>query len=91
MHGRIEFRLAIDAGMLEKVDEAEHFLKKTFHLADCRVRLHRNLLARIEVPAEKLNEISDPNVYKTIIKRFKELGFKYVTLDLEGLRSGSLN
>ena len=77
--------------MLEKVDEAEHFLKKTFHLTNCRVRLHRNLLARIEVPAEKLNEISNSKVFKTIIEKFKELGFKYVTLDLEGFRSGSLN
>ena len=88
---RIEFRLTIDAGMLEKVDEAEHFLKKKFHLTNCRVRLHRNLLARIEVPAEKLDEISNSKVFKTIIEKFKELGFKYVTLDLEGFRSGSLN
>lgn len=88
---RIEFHLAIDTGMLEKVDEAEHFLKTTFNLKTCRVRIHRNLLARIEVPNEKLNEISNSKAFKTIIEKFKNLGFKYVTLDLEGFRSGSLN
>jgi uncharacterized protein len=88
---RIEFHLGIDPVMLEKIDEAEHFLKKKFDLINCRVRLHRNLLARIEVPVERLKDISNYKTFKTIVEKFKELGFKYVTLDLEGFRSGSLN
>jgi pyridinium-3,5-biscarboxylic acid mononucleotide sulfurtransferase len=55
------------------------------------VRLHEGELARIEVPAEGLAHLADPAVRADLVRRLKELGFRYVTLDLEGFRSGSLN
>ena len=55
------------------------------------MRLHEGEVARIEVPAEGLARLADPEVRAALVKRFKELGFAFVTLDLEGFRSGSLN
>ncbi len=58
---------------------------------ECRVRLHEGGLARIEVPANGIARLADPSVRAALAQRFKELGFQFVTLDLEGFRSGSLN
>jgi pyridinium-3,5-biscarboxylic acid mononucleotide sulfurtransferase len=58
---------------------------------ECRVRLHEGELARVEVPAATLSRLADPQVREGFVQCLKELGFKYVTLDLEGFRSGSLN
>jgi uncharacterized protein len=55
------------------------------------VRLHEGELARIEVPATELARLADPIVREGLVRKLKELGFQYVTLDLEGFRSGSLN
>ena len=58
---------------------------------ECRVRLHEGELARVEVPAATLARLADPQLREGFVQRLKDLGFKYVTLDLEGFRSGSLN
>lgn len=55
-----------------------------------RVRWHGEL-ARIEIGRDELPKALDPQMAEIIAKRLKELGFKYVTLDLEGYRQGSLN
>ena len=61
-----------------RVEAAEIYLRRLGY-RECRVRLHHGELARIEVPPTEL------------ARYFKELGFQYVTLDLEGFRSGNLN
>ena len=48
-------------------------------------------LARVEVPTEGLALLADPEQRAALVARFQELGFRFVTLDLEGFRSGSLN
>jgi uncharacterized protein len=48
-------------------------------------------MARIEVPASEIERMVQPEVREQIVERLKELGFTYVSLDLEGFRSGSLN
>ena len=48
-------------------------------------------MARIEVPAAELARLADPALREDLVRKLKELGFQYVTLDLEGFRSGSLN
>ncbi len=73
-----------------KVENAEILLKELGY-RDCRVRLHEGELARIEVPAEELWRLADPSIRETLIRQLKALGFRFVTLDLEGFRSGSLN
>ncbi|NOY53433.1 MAG: ATP-dependent sacrificial sulfur transferase LarE [Deltaproteobacteria bacterium] len=55
-----------------------------------RVRYHGEI-ARIEVPREQFDTILSPVHYRKILRTFKEAGFVYVTLDLEGFRSGSMN
>jgi uncharacterized protein len=73
-----------------KVEAAEEYLK-TLGLREFRVRLHDGELARIEVPVAELPHLAEAAVRHGIVERLKELGFQFVTLDLEGFRSGSLN
>jgi pyridinium-3,5-biscarboxylic acid mononucleotide sulfurtransferase len=55
-----------------------------------RVRHHGNM-ARIEVPATDIEKIASEDTRQEIVDRLKELGFQYISLDLQGFRSGSLN
>ena len=57
---------------------------------ECRVRYH-DKVARIEVPAEALAEIMSPEIRRAILDELRALGFLYITVDLQGFRSGSLN
>jgi uncharacterized protein len=71
--------------------EAAEALLHSLGYRECRVRLHEGELARIEVHAEDVHYLADPTVRDDLVRRLKELGFRFVTLDLEGFRSGSLN
>jgi uncharacterized protein len=73
-----------------RVEAAEAHLR-SLGFRECRVRLHEGELARIEVPAAELWRLADAAVRDQLAQRFRELGFKFITLDLEGFRSGSLN
>jgi uncharacterized protein len=86
---RIAYGLEVTEQRLQQIDEAEDFLR-TFGLVEFRVR-HHDTIARIEVHREDLDKIVvEPNRSK-IVKKLKFLGFKYVTVDLQGFCSGSLN
>lgn len=56
-----------------------------------RVRYHSGDVARIEVPPADLARFCDVELRKELIAQLKRLGFKFITIDLEGFRSGSLN
>ena len=73
-----------------RVEAAEAYLRELGY-SECRVRLHEGELARIEVPAAELARLAEPAVRAEFVRRLSELGFRFVTLDLEGFRSGSLN
>jgi uncharacterized protein len=73
-----------------RVEAAEAYLHG-LGLRECRVRLHEGELARIEVPAADVARMADAEVRAGLARQLKELGFRYVTLDLEGFRTGSLN
>jgi uncharacterized protein len=73
-----------------RVEAAEAYLRSLGY-RECRVRLHHGEVARLEVPPDDLARLADPAVRGELVRRLKELGFQYVTLDLEGFRSGSLN
>ena len=60
-------------------------------LRNCRVRFHGGDLARIEVPLGELPKLVEPQFRAGLASELRRLGFKFVTLDLEGFRSGSLN
>ena len=88
---RIPYDQDINEEKLDMIREAEKFLKNTYNLNQLRVRLHDGKLARIELmPEDIIKVMSDKNLDQIKIK-FKELGFCYITIDLEGFRSGSLN
>jgi uncharacterized protein len=55
------------------------------------VRYHKGDLARIEVPLAELPRLVEAEQRADLAAAFRSLGFKFVTLDLEGFRSGSLN
>jgi uncharacterized protein len=74
---------------LARVEEAETFLGE-LGFGDLRVRDHGGI-ARIEVEPTEIVRLAQPEVRERITFRFKELGYTYVTLDLEGYRRGSLN
>ena len=72
------------------IDQAERFLRDR-GLRPLRVRYHAGDVARIEVPVEQLAHFADPQFRLEAVEYLKSLGFKYVSLDLEGFRSGSMN
>ena len=74
---------------LHMVDLAEQFLIENGFYEE-RVRMHGNL-ARIEVPAKDITRLAEDNMREAVYKRFKEIGFLFVTLDMRGYRLGSMN
>ena len=83
---RIPFHTRITAERLHRVEAAEEVLRSR-RLEGCRVRCHDEL-ARIEAPQAYFDVIRGD---EQIVGELKALGFKYITLDLEGFRSGSMN
>jgi uncharacterized protein len=74
---------------LKRVDEAEDFL---FRLGFKQVRVrHYQDLARIEILKEEMERLMDPELRETVVSHLKKIGYTYVTLDLQGFRSGSMN
>jgi pyridinium-3,5-biscarboxylic acid mononucleotide sulfurtransferase len=73
-------------GMIEQAEDALHDLG--FRV--CRVRHHEEL-ARIEVGRDEMARALDPDIRAAMASRLKGIGYRYVSLDLEGYRTGSLN
>lgn len=90
LSSRLAPGVAVTPERTGRVEQAELYLRG-LGLRDCRVRLHEHELARIEVPDDAVARLADPAVRDPLIARLRELGFRYVTLDLEGFRSGSMN
>ena len=84
---RFPYGTKITRDKLKKVQEAENFLNN-LGIKQVRVRFHGNI-ARIEILKEDFKILFDSS--EEIINRFKDLGFIYISLDLEGYRTGSLN
>ncbi len=90
LSSRVAYGEAVTPERLAMVDAAEQFLRE-LGLRTLRVRYHKGDMARLEVPLEALSTLCAAGVRESLVARFKSLGFKYVTVDLEGFRSGSLN
>lgn len=84
---RIPYGIGITKTRLMMIENAEDVLR-SLSMKQFRVRYH-NEMARIEVDKNDFQLVLDHT--DKIVKRFKELGFKYITLDIEGYRAGSLN
>jgi uncharacterized protein len=86
---RIPYGDAITDKKLKMVEEAEDFLAKN-GFKQYRVR-HHGSVARIEVESSEIKRMSEPNLRKDIVEKFKEIGFLHVSVDLEGYVTGSMN
>ena len=86
---RIPYGEEITANKLKRVEAAENFLHES-GFWQVRVRSHHDL-ARIELPPADITAFIAGGHYEQVAHRLKELGFAYVTLDLEGYRTGRLN
>ena len=90
LSSRVAYGEAVTPERVRMIDQAEQWLRQR-GLRMLRVRYHKGDMARIEVPLEDLPRLADPETRAELVPAFRALGFKYVTLDLEGFRSGSLN
>lgn len=87
LSSRIPYGDAITEGKLRRIEDAETYLA-SLGIGQVRVRLHGDL-ARIEVHKEDRDAILDQHT--AVVRKLKALGFSYVTLDIEGYRSGSMD
>ncbi len=89
LSSRIVYGLEVTPERIQQVEDGEEALR-ALGFRVYRVR-HHDELARIELGSDELPRALDPEMAARFSKIFKDLGFKYVTLDLEGYRLGSLN
>jgi len=86
---RFPYGQTIDREGLARVEQAEALLQEA-GFKQVRVRVHHDL-ARIEIPPTERTNITDTSLMDSINRQLQQLGFKYVCLDLQGYRTGSLN
>ncbi|MCA9014391.1 MAG: ATP-dependent sacrificial sulfur transferase LarE [Planctomycetaceae bacterium] len=91
LSSRIAYGVEVTEERVQKIDQAEAFLREQFQIDELRVRLEPNELARIEVPLSQIQKLTSPTALAQITQKLLQLGFRNVTLDLQGFRSGSLN
>jgi uncharacterized protein len=90
LSSRLAPGLAATPERTARVEAAEAYLR-SLGLRDCRVRYHEGDLARVEVPLDEVPRLAAEPIREELARRLAEAGFKFVTLDLQGFRSGSLN
>ena len=89
LSSRIPFGQKVTIEKLSRIEQAENLLHE-LGFTICRVRHHENI-ARIEVPKEQIHLLTSDPIRETIVNEFKQIGFLYVTIDLNGFSSGNLN
>jgi uncharacterized protein len=89
LSSRFPYGTEINLDRLKQVGNCEVFMKQ-LGFREFRVRYHGDL-ARIEVSQNEIDRLFDKSIREAIVKKFKEVGFKFISLDLQGFRSGSLN
>ncbi len=86
---RIPYNNRIRREELRRIENAEVFLM-TLGFKGVRVRSHNNL-ARIELNKDRIAEIFKNSTRDKIVNKFKDIGYTYITIDIEGYRTGSMN
>ncbi|MBE9048735.1 ATP-dependent sacrificial sulfur transferase LarE [Pleurocapsales cyanobacterium LEGE 10410] len=89
LSSRFPYGEAITVTKLQRVGRAEIYLRQLGY-SNLRVRSQEDT-AKIELPAEEITQFVQQVNLPELVKTFQDLGFVYVTLDLEGYRSGKLN
>jgi pyridinium-3,5-biscarboxylic acid mononucleotide sulfurtransferase len=90
LSSRFPYGSGITRDNLVRVDRAETFLRDQ-GFRNFRVRFHDENTARIEVDGEELSRLTASPLREELVRTLKDLGFIYVTLDLQGYRTGSMN
>ena len=88
LSSRVVYGLGITPERLARVDAAEQILRE-LGFTNVRVRYHHDDLARLEISVGELAKLCEPGNREAIAGRLRKIGFRYVTVDLEGFRSGS--
>lgn len=89
LSSRIAYGTTVTIERLSKVDRGEEILRE-FGFREFRVR-HHDQLVRLEIAPSEMERVLRRDLIEELAMRFRGLGFKYVTLDLQGFRSGSMN
>lgn len=89
LSSRFPYYSEIDSESLKRVEKAEMFLRN-LGFSQVRVR-HHGQTARMEIDIKEFPKIVEEKIREKIVRSFRKLGYVYVTLDLAGFRSGSMN
>jgi uncharacterized protein len=90
LSSRFPYGTAITKESLQKIDSAETLLRDA-GFRYYRVRYHDDKTARIEVGSDEIQRLLDTDLRNKIVTNLRKLGFIYITLDLQGYRTGSMN
>jgi pyridinium-3,5-biscarboxylic acid mononucleotide sulfurtransferase len=89
LSSRVPYGQPITVEKLERIDRSEQYLRD-LGFRDVRVR-HHEQLARVEISVPEMPRLFESGLHREVVSTLKGFGFLYVTLDLQGFRSGSLN
>src|SRR5438128_2274422 len=89
LSSRIPYHSEVTDEKLRMIERAEQALK-ALGFRVCRVR-HHDALARIEIGRDEMPRALEPEIAAAIVRELRDIGYKYVSLDLQGYRTGSLN
>ncbi|MFM7843512.1 MAG: ATP-dependent sacrificial sulfur transferase LarE [Planctomycetota bacterium] len=90
LSSRVAYGEEVTPERLARIDQAERYLRE-LGFREVRVRYHRGDLARVEVGASEIERLLAGDLREQLTDRLRALGFQFITLDLQGFRSGSLN
>ncbi len=91
LSSRIAYGVEATPERVRRIDAAERWLRAALGIDELRVRLEAHELARIETPLAALPRLAASPLREQVVEHLLSLGFRQVTLDLRGFRSGSLN
>lgn len=86
---RVAYGVEVTPERLTQIEQAEAWMRQ-HGFVEFRVRYHQDGIARIEVPLKELSKLTDNTLREPLVNHFRSLGFRRVSLDLEGFFSGSL-
>lgn len=91
LSSRIAYGVEVTEERVRRIDAAEKLVSQIADTKEVRVRLEPGELARIEVPVDRLPRFIEAAASEQVVASLLELGFRNVTIDLRGFRSGSMN
>ena len=86
---RIPYGKKLDYELLRRIDDGEQYIRSRGYY-NVRLRCHDDIV-RLEVDTDELSRLAQPEERKAVTEYLKSIGFRYITLDLEGFRSGSMD